>query len=323
MSARDIDLDAMLTANLHGGNGTAPMDPTEPWWVNWDAEFAHDRGDTEWYVDSFWPVGRQVHVHATRKAGKSLLMLYVAACLAIGRDPFTGKAIPPRIIGYLDYEMVMDDVLERLLDMGFAPQDLGNLKYRIMPDLPPLDTHKGGEALLERLVDTKCEALIYDTLSRAVEGDENSNDTYRRLYLHTGMLLKANGIGVLRSDHSGHEESRSRGASAKMDDPDIVWHLKAKDKAVELERTYSRLRDVPERINLAMSDDPLSYRRVGMPGWTTEALHKATEMDSLGMPWNISVRKAQTEFKALGLEVGRNAALAEAVRYRKWAWQPK
>src|SRR5436190_16446637 len=131
-------------------------------------------GMTDWLVEDIWPVGRSIHLHAARKVGKSLVSLWMAGNLALGREPFTGDAIEPVCVGLYDFEMTEDDVLERLEDMGFDLLKLqDNLHYYLNQPVPPLDTEKGGAMLLENCNLNGEKVVLIDTLSRVVEGNEN------------------------------------------------------------------------------------------------------------------------------------------------------
>jgi hypothetical protein len=56
--------------------------------------------------------------------------------------------------------------------------------------------------------------VVIDTVSRAIDGEENSNDTW----------LNQLGIAMIRLDHSGKDETKGmRGGSAKSGDVDAVW----------------------------------------------------------------------------------------------------
>jgi len=102
-----------------------------------------------------------------------------------------------------------------------------------------------------------------DTMSRAVHGEENSADTYRAFYNHTGIELKRRGITWCRLDHAGKEGDRGqRGSSAKGDDVDVVWRLKAQDNGVALKRELSRMAWVPETVSFKIEDCPLRYVRI-------------------------------------------------------------
>src|SRR5262249_47643791 len=70
--------------------GSATRAPTVdellPTPLDWHALFARE-GTQDWLVEGLWPAGRQLHIFAARKTGKSLVALWIAACLAIGIDP--------------------------------------------------------------------------------------------------------------------------------------------------------------------------------------------------------------------------------------------
>lgn len=287
-----------------------------PMWLDVDDLFQHE-SSLEWLVEDVWPVQRQIHVHAARKTGKSLLSLWIACSLASGRDPFSGKQRPPVRMAYLDYEMTIDDLRERIEDMGFTADDLrSDWFYALHPALPMLDTYEGGQALMERLTEAQAEAVVIDTFSRVVGGDENSNDTYRAFFRHTGMPLKHAGIAMMRLDHEGHTEGRSRGASAKADDVDIVWQLRRADDGYTLERKQSRMAVVPERVSIGQHDDPLSFSRtaVVIPNGTMD---KVMELDSVDAPPDISIREARRILKEHGFAGGKNNVLMAACKLRR------
>lgn len=286
-----------------------------PMWLDWHALFGHE-STMEWLVEDLWPAQRQIHIHAARKTGKSLVSLWIACCLASGRDPFNGKAREAVRVAYLDYEMTQDDLLERVEDMGFTADDLQpNLLYSLHPPLPMLDTPEGGQALMERLIAEQAQAVVMDTFSRIVGGDENSNDTYRAFFRHTGMPLKAAGIAMMRLDHEGHTEGRSRGASAKADDVDIVWQLKRQDDGFTFDRKASRMAVVPERVAVRQCEEPLSFARANfiIPNGTSE---KVAELDTIEAPTDVSVREARRLLVAGGFKGGKNDVLTAACKAR-------
>ena len=278
----------------------------------------HEGHEVDWLVEDLWPIGRSIHIHAQRKAGKSLNSLWMACCIALGRDPFTGEPIPPRRVGYWDFEMTLDDLRERIADMGFDVMALSKmLNYYQMASLPPLDTELGGRYLLEQAVLMGEEVVFIDTMSRVISGDENSSDTYINFYRFTGAPLKAAGISLCRLDHEGHEGGRSRGSSAKADDVDIVWQLVPTDDGVKYVRKAARIAWVPESLTIRKSDDPsLTYSRAASacPEGTKE---KATELDDIGAPVEISRREASRLLKEANLTVGRTMVLNAAIKYRK------
>lgn len=285
------------------------------WYVDWSTLMTEDE-DVEWIVEDVWPAKRQLHVHAARKTGKSLLALWIAANVAVGRDPFTGRQREPMRVAYFDFEMTASDLRERITDMGFEDHQLhGWLFYGLHPVIPPLDTEAGGIDLVRKVEAIGAKAVVLDTFSRVVKGEENSNDTAINFYRCTGALLKAAGIGLLRLDHEGHNAEHARGGSAKADDVDVVWRVSKTEDGLKLTRKAARISWVPEIVNLRETSDPLGFTRSGgsMPEGTME---KVRELDEAGAPSNISRRKMTLWLKEHEMAVGRSAVLQAAMNYR-------
>jgi hypothetical protein len=276
----------------------------------------------DWLVEKFWPVDAHLHIFASPKTGKSLLSLWVAANLALGKDAFTGEAIKRHRVAYVDNEMTEMDLQERLIDMALPFEELeGWLLYFSYPSLPPMDTELGGLETLAMMQHYESQVLILDTLSRVVRGEENSNDTYRNFYAYTGRLLKANNISLARLDHAGHDPKKSRGASAKADDVDLVYGLERranKDDApgYRLIRTHARMGGISETIELLLTDEPISIRTTSMRSWSEQAIHKARELDSIEAPLALSQREAIRLLREHELGPGKTLYLMEAIRLR-------
>jgi hypothetical protein len=295
----------------------------EPWPfkpVDLEALAGRQFTETEWLVEDIWPVGRQIHIHAQRKAGKSLLMLWIACHLAIGLDPFTREPRIPKVVGYYDPEMSEEDLRERLEDMGFLPIPpllAQNLHYYLMQPLPPLDTEQGGLMLLQQCLAAKETVVLIDSLARFIQGKENDSNTYFDLYRFTGRPLKAAGIDMGRSDHEGWEEGRSRGSSAKNDDVDIVWHLKPTDDGMELTRKFARVSYVPETVSVLKRVEPNLHFTRSVMSWPAGTTDKAKELDELQIPLDAGRRSITKALKDAGRSVGATNVLTAAIRYRK------
>jgi hypothetical protein len=282
-----------------------------------DMDFNYD-----WLVEKFWPMGTHVHIFASPKTGKSLLALWIACCIAMGKDPFNGSPMRRQVVTYIDNEMTLKDLRDRLEDMGWDFTQLdGWLKYHPFPILRPMDTEMGGIDTLQLMQYDASKILIIDTLSRVVQGEENSNDTYRNFYNHTGRLLKANEISLIRLDHAGHDKAKSRGASAKADDVDLVYSLERRNTdsnkpGFRLTRTHSRVGFSTELVDLELIDEPLSIRSSELRMWTLQAITKAKQLDELGAPTNISQREALKLLKDSEYGPGKMSYLVEAIKLR-------
>src|SRR5690606_29027366 len=106
-----------------------------------------------------------------------------------------------------------------------------------------LDTMAGAQELLAAAQVHECEVVVIDTVSRAVGGEENENDTWLSFYRNTGLAMKQAGIACLRLDHTGKDEDKGmRGGSAKYGDVDMVWKLsRITDETYQLTCTDNRL----------------------------------------------------------------------------------
>jgi hypothetical protein len=294
----------------------APPAPTRLTRIDWSTFWTREPRIEEWGAWPLLPVGRAVSLFAPAKAGKSTIILSIVAAAVTGGRIF-GQPNPsqPRRTLYLDFEMTEDDLHERLVEMGYGPQfDLSLLDYVPLPSLPPLDTAAGAKELFEAVGDFGSEQVIIDTFGRATEGEENSNDTVRAFYRHTGLPLKEKGIGYVRTDHAGKEMERGqRGASGKNDDVDLVWSLERTEKGAVLKRTHARIGWGPSAVPLERneSDEGVVTWRMADTSWPKGTAECAQRMAELGLPLDISRDKA----RAAGVK-GKNDIIGAALRWR-------
>ena len=141
----------------------------------------------------------------------------------------------------------------------------------------------------------------------------------RAFYRHTGLALKARGVAVLRTDHSGKDVAKGqRGSSAKNDDVDVVWQLNRKDEGLTLKRTHSRISWVPDVVNIRRRETDCGYDYVvdrGLVSFKSGTGKNAATLDRLEIPINSSARAALVILKAAG-DGMRAKAVGEALRFR-------
>ena len=225
-------------------------------------------------------VGESGSLVAQAGAGKSLLMQEIAVTLALGEPVLGTPARDPIKVMYIDMENPQAELADRLRRMGYAPADLSGhpLLYFSYPDLPPLDTDDGGWTLALEAEKYDPQLIVLDTISRLVEGKEDSADTWRNLYNHTMIPLRRQGRTVLRLDHQGHDSSRgARGSSAKRDDVDVAWIMKRSGNEVTLTRDKGRGLSHPEKVMLHRHATPTRHLPVihdGKQGECVEALDR-------------------------------------------------
>ena len=289
--------------------------------IDWAAFVKRSTTDRQWLVEGFWPWGRGMALWASAKSGKSELALWCAAKLALGEHPWTGATMDPVDVAYFDFEMNEDDLEERLLAFDFDPDRLEHLHYAVLPPLAPMDIDIGGEQVRELVLGVKAQAVVIDTFSRAVKGDEDKADTVQDFYRYTGMRLKRLDIAYLRVDHAGKDQTRGqRGSSAKRDDVDVIWSQIRTRDGVRLDCTgSSRLSWVGPTLSLDRSETNgiLSYASPVVLGWPAGTHGKAAELDQLKVPVGAGRPAAIQALRAAGLSPGKNEVLNAAIKYRR------
>lgn len=295
-----------------------PETAIESPFIDWSTFWVED-DQPEWAYPDVLAWGRGHALYAAHKAGKSLLMLYIAAKVATETDHH---------VTYVDYEMTERDVRDRLAGMGYGPEsDLSRLHYALLPKMPPLDTEAGGQALMDLLDVAAVGApdahfvVVIDTISRAVIGEENDADTWRFFYLYTGMRLKRRGCTWIRLDHAGKDADRGqRGSSSKGDDVDIVWKLTVTQNGVQLKRELSRMGWVPEKVTLLKKDSPVLHYIRAASDYPAGTLEVVQLLDSLGLPGNATNEQSRKAIRSAGNSAG-NDVIAASVRWRQMAFR--
>jgi hypothetical protein len=332
MAARDHNGNwkQAATAYLATPNGQAEPLPPIPtgdemlgMLVNWKEFWTQEHTTEDWICKPLIARGRQTAIFAGAKTGKSWLTLNAVAALATGKPIFGQAAQPPVNCLYLDYEMIESDLYERLEQFGYTEDDdLSHFHYAIIPSLPPLNTTEGASALMHLINLVKAEVVVIDTTGRAIDGEENSADSYREFARTTGLALKRGGVACVRTDHAGkNAKLGQRGSSAKNDDVDIVFQLIKTDDGLRLKRTHTRISWVPETIDLIVEDfdDTINIRlkTKERTGFTTQEIALAHRLDDLGFPTEMGVNEVMTQAKAQGITLARKSTVSRAIQCRQ------
>lgn len=289
--------------------------------IDWYELWADDTED-EWIVEPLLPARRLVALYSAPKVGKSLLMLEIAVAIA-QRAPILG-VLPEREhrVLYVDFENdPRGDVRERLQAMGQEPNRLQNLCYLSYPSMAKLDTLAGAADLMAAVHEYECEVVVIDTISRAVGGEENENDTWLNFYRNTGLALKQAGIACIRLDHTGKDaEKGMRGGSAKYGDVDAVWRLsRVTEEVYSLDCTDNRMPISEKSLTLHRHAGPL--RHVVDGGGPKAKLDAKVEaiieaLDAAGAEKDIPTRDAEALAREAGVGA-RRSVLIDAVKRRR------
>jgi hypothetical protein len=297
-----------------------PEHPLARWRIDWPTFWdGEDDEDKRWLLEPLFARGRGHAIYAGAKTGKSYVVLAACAALATGKPFLSHPGGDPVTVLYVDYEMTEDDLRDRLEEFGYGPDDnLGHLHYVLLPSIEGLDTEEGGSALVAAAVAVGAELVIIDTTGRAVEGEENSADTFRAFYRHTGLGLKQSGIAFARLDHAGKDVAKGqRGSSGKNDDVDVVIQMTNVDNGKRLKATHRRMGWYPAQTDVVVADGKFATT----PRMYSAGVAKlAAAFDEWGVPIDLGGAKIGTEYRdqlaAFDGPCGKNLRV-EVQQYRK------
>ncbi|MGW1174577.1 AAA family ATPase [Kitasatospora sp. NPDC002543] len=325
--ARYQEHEAARTAQASGGGPAHILAAA----LDWSALFAADYTNVQLLPGRLLAPGQQIAVVGDGKAGKSLFMQEWVWRVATGQSALGDTPQPVVRVLYIDAENGHPELQQRLRSFGAGPQTMGALTYLSFPPIRPLDTAAGGQDLLATAKAVGAEVVVIDTVSRFISGEENTADTWLALYRHTLMPLKAAGIASIRLDHFGKDNERgARGSSAKVQDVDHVWELRAQGGGIlSLKRTHSRTGIGPDEFTLirhsrkigddwvagATRHEPMTFAdRAALIEGTTEWL--VDQLDTAGVDPTWGNPKVREWCGANGIRV-RKDRIEEAVRVRK------
>jgi hypothetical protein len=299
--------------------------------LDWDPFFATDFGQVELLPGKLLAPGQQITVVGDGKAGKSLLVQEWLWRMATGQAFLGDRPQPPISVLYVDAENGHEDIQGRFLSYGGGPGRMGLLTYASFPPIRPLDTAGGGADLMQMVKETEAQVVCLDTVSRFISGPENDADTWLSLYRHTLLPLKRAGIASVRLDHMGKDGERgARGSSAKTQDVDHVWELRAQGGGtLLLKRTHTRTGIGPDAFVIVRQAQMVgnTYR----PGCTRHVLMDYDHMeqapegsvewlvariDDLGLPNDAGNPRTIAALAQANIKIGKDK-IAAAVRMRK------
>lgn len=223
----------------------------------------------KWIVPGLICYGRGHALLSSSGLGKSLLMREMVAKLTTGEGFWGSDTSKPVRVLYLDYENdPVYDIGASLKSMQMAdPETYGDrLTVLSYPVFGHFDTPEGAQDLELAIDYFQPDLVVIDTLSRVVEGDENSNDTWLNFYRSSGMVFKRKNLAYVRIDHVGKDASKgARGGSAKTGDIDLIWTLEkneGSDTGFKLTNSKSRVFIDKKVIHIERMTDPLAHKKV-------------------------------------------------------------
>lgn len=277
--------------------------------IDWRTAWKEEAAQVRWLVEPVLEEGTLCALYGRPGDGKSLVTLWL--CLQIVRSGGT--------VVMCDDENTRTDLVGRLKAFGATPDELDNLVVLNFASLPPLDTPEGGMHLAALADKYAPKMITLDTISRMVEGDENSATTYLQLYRNSMTPLKARGICVLRIDHAGKDTGRGqRGSSAKSGDVDVVWRLsRESEDFLVLEREKSRNGHGEPTVVLQKLEEPcLRFEWDACSLVDGQVMEIAKRLDRYGADLNCTRESAEALLHEYNVGA-RHSKVSAALKYRR------
>ena len=257
-------------------------------------------------------------------------MLEIAQSVARGVECLGVTPTRAYNVLYVDFENdPKADTRDRLKAMHVHPNQLDQLHYLSFPTMSTLDTAAGAQQLIDTIDAYGCEVVVIDTVSRAIKGDENENDTWLNFYRHTGLALKQRRVSLIRLDHTGKDESKGqRGGSAKGGDVDAVWKLsKVTDTVFRLDCDMARLPITEKTLTIHRKTIPHLHHVVDVDGAAAAFRAKVDDLvawlDANDVPAEWGREKVRTVMKDKGKR-GKDTVINAAIKDRRTlltAWE--
>jgi len=165
-------------------------------------------------------------LYAPRGVGKTFFALSIAIAVSLGKSVFGWKINKPKGVLYIDGEMPIEVLQERVClitanDLVDAP--LGFITRDLNADKPLDITSKTTQRMIEAHLDG-VELIIIDNISTLCSGKENESESWIPMQ-EFALRMRASGRSVLFVHHAG-KSGAQRGTSKREDVLDTVISLK-------------------------------------------------------------------------------------------------
>lgn len=163
------------------------------------------------------------NLDATAGIGKTWAALTIAQALATGSKAFGRWGAPqPRRILYLDGEMALEEMRERLQMLEAAGDNIILYNPDLDPDSPSVNIAnvEWQERILYTIKECNIDVVIVDNVASLYRNGENSNGAESWGVMQEFLLkLRREKLGVIVVDHTSKDKEAKtpRGSSAKID----------------------------------------------------------------------------------------------------------
>ena len=261
-------------------------------------------------------------LYAPRGLGKTWLSLGLACALANGRSLGPWQAHGTWPVCYIDGEMALDGMLERMHGMSAGP----NLRilnhealFHIAGKVLNIAEEETQQALLALCLETGQRVLILDNLSCLASGmAENDADAWEKVS-NWLLTMRRHKVAIIFVHHAGRN-GEMRGTSKREDPAFWVLRLDAVDGEKEGADRQARFtsRFTKER-NSGKSQAPLEWTfQTGPDGLTTVSYKVADRLATLRQWIEDGLTGATDLAKEMEISIGQVSKLAKKAQKAGW-----
>ena len=177
--------------------------------------------DVEWIVKDLVAEGGIILIGGKSGAYKSLTLLYLAHCIALCIKVFNKYLVKQKTVLYINEENTWSifKPMVRNIQRGFKKTNFKNIYFCTYQNLS-LDMNDDlGRAKLEKAIrETKAEVVIFDSLKRFINFDENDANRVNEFYTHVLKPLQIKyKITIILIHHTRKETTNMRYRVDKKD----------------------------------------------------------------------------------------------------------
>jgi AAA domain len=209
-------------------------------------------------VDPFWYKRDLGFIFAPRGVGKTWLIMYLAKCLALGKNCGPWKITRPFRVLLIDGEMPLASTKSRAIALGPPTPSLSYLSHETVYEQFGKEMNVCDvvfqDALFHYCVKSKCEVVLMDNLSSLALGyDENDNAAWEQISSFMNRL-KRNDISPVFAHHAGRDPFVMRGGSKREDLSGWIIRLEEEDmdygkEGAAFKSVFTKSRNSPSRPN--------------------------------------------------------------------------
>ena len=261
-------------------------------------------------------------IYAPRGIGKTWLSLAIASAVANGRrlGPWEAHGVWP--VCYVDGEMALDGMKERMHGMEAGPnlsilnhEALFHLTAKVLNIAEP-ETQK---ALMDHCLETGQRALVLDNLSCLASGMEENKADHWEAVLNWLLAMRRHKVAVLIVHHAGRN-GEMRGTSKREDSAFWVLRLDAvnEDKAGTDRQTRFISRFTKER-NSGRQHAPVEWTFQTGPEGLTRISHKEPDKMDILRQWIEAGLDTPTDIaQEIGVTKGTVSKWAKKAQQAGW-----